>query len=246
MTKIQAPTNCPSCSSTLEWSNHLLYCRNPSCSVQEEKKVEHFAKTLKIKGLGPAAITKLNFSDISDLYAVNLQELAEGLGSEKLAHKLYLEIENSKKATLNAVLPGFSIPLIGKTATNKLAAVCRHISEIDDAVCKAAGLGPKATDSLLEWLYKYSWWKLPFSFEFEVPSSSKSKEVICISGKLNSFKTKAEAEKVLKDLGYIVSSSLTKEVTILVNESGIESLKTQKARESGIHITHNLLEFIGV
>jgi len=38
---------------------------------------------------------------------------------------------------------------------------------------------------------------------------------------------------------------LTKDVTILVNESGIESAKTKKARDSGVQIITNLLEFIG-
>jgi hypothetical protein len=38
---------------------------------------------------------------------------------------------------------------------------------------------------------------------------------------------------------------LTKDVTILVNESGVESAKTKKARESGVEIITNLLDFIG-
>jgi len=67
---------------------------------------------------------------------------------------------------------------------------------------------------------------------------------VCISGKLNSYKTKAEATKVLEELGYTVKSSLTRDVMILVNESGIESLKTQKAKESGVQIVNNLKTFI--
>jgi len=38
---------------------------------------------------------------------------------------------------------------------------------------------------------------------------------------------------------------VTKEVTHLVNESGLESSKTKKARESGISIIENLNQFIG-
>ena len=47
--------------------------------------------------------------------------------------------------------------------------------------------------------------------------------VVCITGKLKSFKTKAQAGTALVNLGYIVKSSLTKDVTILVNESGTKS-----------------------
>ena len=49
----------------------------------------------------------------------------------------------------------------------------------------------------------------------------------------------------LQELGYVTKSSLTKDVTILVNESGVESAKTKKARESGVEIITNLLDFIG-
>ena len=69
--------------------------------------------------------------------------------------------------------------------------------------------------------------------------------MVCISGKLKSFKTKADATQVLEDFGYEVKSSLTKDVTILVNESGVESLKTKKARENGVTIVTNLFDFIG-
>jgi hypothetical protein len=38
---------------------------------------------------------------------------------------------------------------------------------------------------------------------------------------------------------------LTKDVTILINESGVESAKTKKARDSGVQIITNLLDLTG-
>lgn len=249
MQTIQAPTNCPSCSSLLEWSNDLLYCRNPLCSAQSQKKVEHFAKTLKIKGLGPSAISKLGLVDIDQIYTLSQDQIAEGLSSEKLAEKLYAEIKNSEAAPLNTVLAAFSIPLIGKTASDKLSKVVSNISEITESSCRKAGLGPKATENLLRWLQKdfYCFYDgcLPFTYEFDAPVQKEQLGVVCISGKLNSFKTKAQAADALERKGYVVKSSLTKDVTILINESGIESAKTTKARESGITIIENLLDLIG-
>jgi len=49
----------------------------------------------------------------------------------------------------------------------------------------------------------------------------------------------------LKECGYTIKDSVTKDVTILVNESGIESQKTIKARESGVTIVENLVDFLG-
>ena len=246
MSSIQAPTNCPSCDSELVWVNHLLYCRNIVCGSQLDKKIEHYAKTLKIKGLGPAAISKLPLSDLSDIYLLTKAEIEEALSSEKLADKLFAEIQNSRSAPLELVLPAFGVPLIGNTAAKKLSTVIEHINELNEDTCRRAGLGPKATENLLQW---YHWDfvedNFPFDFRFSRKAESKSaKGVVCISGKLKSFKTKADATQALNDAGFEVKSSLTKLVTILVNESGVESAKTKQARESGVTIVTNLSEFL--
>lgn len=245
--QINIPTNCPSCNSSLVLVNDLLYCRNAECSSMSQKRVEHFATTLKIKGLGPAAIEKLELSSPMDIYSLSLEDIIEGLNSEKLATKLFEEIEQSKSKKLNDLLPALGIPLIGKTATDKLSKVCTDIESITSTTCADAGLGPKATDNLLNWLNDNDWYLfLPHDLSFESIKavSQASKGVVCITGKLNSFKTKAEAQVELERLGYIVKSSITKDVTILVNESGKETTKTQKARESGVIVITDLTKFI--
>ena len=250
--KIQAPTNCPSCSSTLEWRNDLLYCENTTCEGKSSQKLEHFAKTLKIKGLGPATIDKLQLESIFDIYEMDLDLLTELLSSEKLAGKLFLEIEGSKSASLQEVLPAFSIPLIGKSATAKLCPIIRNLDELTVEICEQAGLGPKATQNLMVWFrdeYLPYYKSLPFSFAStasEVTPSNASMGIVCITGKLSSVKTKAEAERLLVEAGYTTKSSLTKDVTILLNESGLESAKTKKARDAGISIETNLNNLIGV
>lgn len=244
---ITAPTNCPSCDSALEWSNDLLYCRNSECVSAKLKQLEHFAKTLKIMGLGPSSIEKLEVLSIPELYELDYEYILNRLGSEKLASKLYAEIEMSKEKSLNLVLPAFGIPLIGKTATDKLAAVCQTVFDISEETCKKAGLGPKATSNLVNWLETNTYWEyLPFSYNFQSTNKpSANRGVVCISGKLKSFSTKQEAQSLLEELGYTVKSSLTKDVTVLVNESGAETSKTQKARESGVLIVTDLKSFIG-
>ena len=245
MEKILAPSNCPSCGEFLQWENHILYCRNTNCGSQSQKKIEHFAKTLKIKGLGPAAIEKLELDNPGDLYCLTIIDIEEALGSKKLAEKLFAEIQNSRKAPLNMVLPALSIRLIGRTATEKLSKICNGLYEVDEEVCSDAGLGPAATQSLLEYLENGLPYVLPQSMLFEKPVQKDIAGIVCISGKLKSFKTKAEATKVLEQHGYTVKSSVTRDVTVLVNESGIESQKTIKARNDGLLIVENLLEFLG-
>ena len=248
MTKIEAPINCPSCSSVLDEVNYLLYCKNPHCGEKVLKLIEHFAKTLKIKGLGPATVLKMEIMSLEELYSLSTKEIVARIGSERLAVKLVDELERSKNAPLNILLPAFSIPLIGKTASEKLSKVCNDIEEIDYETCRKAGLGEKTATSLCNWMeddfYEVS--LLPFSFKFiETVTPSADMGVVCISGKLTSYKSKSVAQQILVDLGYEVKTSLTKDVTILVNESGIESAKTKKARDAGVQIVTNLKNLIG-
>jgi DNA ligase (NAD+) len=250
--KITPPTHCPTCSTELEWVKDQLFCYNSDCSGKTSKKLEHFAKTLKIKGLGPATLEKLKIVTFFDLYELPLEMMIDALGSEKLAVKLHREIENSKLTDLSDLLPAFSIKLIGRTASQKICSVILNISEITEETCEKAGLGPAATNNLLDWLieeFTDGYDRLPFRWQqltkHQLTDNAASKGVVCISGKLISYKTKAAATEVLNELGYLVKSSLTKDVTILVNESGIESAKTQTARDRGVKIITNLKEIIG-
>jgi len=247
MKQIIPPTHCPSCMTELGWVKDQLYCNNPNCAGKTSKKIEHFASTLKIKGLGPRTVEKLQISDLYDLYELPLEIMIEALQSEKLAVKLNREIEASKSVDLVELLPAFSIKLIGNTASRKICSIVSHINDINEDTCKEAGLGPTATENLLDWLFEEftnGYDRLPFSWkqkELLVPKTA-TKGVVCITGKLKSYKTKAAATQYLETMGYLVKSSLTKDVTILVNESGIESAKTQAARDKGVLIITNLKE----
>ena len=248
MQKIIPPTNCPICSTVLEWEKDQLYCLNPSCSGKTTKRIEHFAKTLKIKGLGPKTVEKLKIQTFFDLYELPLDMMIDALQSEKLAVKLHREIQNSKNTDLVDLLPAFSIKLIGTTASQKVCEKIDSLLELNEKVCSEAGLGPKAIENLLDWFYE-EWTngydRLPFSWRTKVQKRTEEiKGIVCISGKLKSYRTKAAAKTVLEKMGYLVKNSLTKDVTILINESGIESAKTQAARERGVQIITNLKEIL--
>ena len=251
MTEIIPPTNCPACNSVLEFVGDQLFCQNPSCSAKSAKRLEHFAKTLKIRGLGPSTIERLGLEDYKDIYSLTQEEISFLLDSEKLGTKLYNEIQKSKSVDLTTLLPAFSIPLIGSSASNKLAKHISSLSEITPEICTEAGLGPKAASNLIDWLVNTfhfeQYYNLPFTFTCEKRAevtNTDTKGIVCITGKLKSYPTKAAAQEVLIKKGYLVKDNLTKDVTILVNESGIESTKTKKAEEMGITINQNLKELI--
>jgi DNA ligase (NAD+) len=246
--EIIIPTHCPACNSELDVVNDQLFCRNPDCPAKSSKRIEHFVKTLSIKGLGKATIEKLDLQDYHEVYSFTEEEIIALLDSERLGAKLFAEIENSKSADLTTLLPAFSIPLIGRSASNKLTKKVSNISEITYEKCIDSGLGPKAASNLTKWLdevfYPNEYDDLPFSFSCEKPKVSYTKGVVCITGKLKSYPTKAAAQKVLQNYGFETKDNLTKEVTILLNESGIESAKTNKAQAMGITIYNNIKKLI--
>jgi NAD-dependent DNA ligase len=247
--KIKIPTNCPCCDYKLELVNDQLFCRNQAGSAQLGKKLEHFCKTMGIKGMGAKTIEKLELADITELYYLEESEIAECLGSERIAEKLIQEIEHSKQASLAQVLASFSIPLIGNTASQKISKVVKHIDEINLETCKRAGLGDKATENLLLWLetdFQEMRNFLPFSFEsvLVTETTNSNQKTVCITGKLKSFKTKQESYSHLEQAGFKITETVTKTLDYLVDESDRSSSKRKRAEELNIQIIDNLSQFL--
>ena len=245
--KIEIPTHCPCCNYPLELVNDQLFCRNQACDAQLSKRVEHFCKTMNIKGMGAKTIEKLGLADITELYYLELDEVSDLLGSVKTAEKLLAEIDKSRSAPLNQILASFSIPLVGNTASSKISGVVNNIDEINLETCKQAGLGDKVTQNLLSWLeldFKEIREFLPFSFRSEKSITNTTGPVVCVTGKLSSYKTKAEAYKQLTDHGFRISETVTKTTDYLVDEEDKGSTKRKKAESLGIKIITNLDTFI--
>jgi len=245
--RIQIPTECPCCDYKLELVNDQLFCRNTACGAQLNKKLEHFCKTLGVKGMGSRTVEKLGLADITEVFYLEPEQVVEALGSEKVALKLLDEIERSKMADLATVIASFSIPLVGSTASKKLCEVVTSVDEISYETCKQAGLGDKVTQNLLSWLetdFQEMREFLPFSFKSQKNSSTSSGSTICITGKLSSYKTKAEAYKALEEAGYQPVESVTKATNYLVDEEDKGSSKRKKAESLGITIITNLNTFL--
>ena len=246
--RIEIPTECPCCNYPLELVNDQLFCRNTACGAQLNKKVEHFCKTLGIKGMGSRTVEKLGLSDITELFYLDSEQVVESLGSEKVALKLLDEIERSKSADLATVIASFSIPLVGSTASKKLCEVVTSVDEISYDTCKQAGLGDKVTQNLVAWLetdFQEMREFLPFSFKSQKNSNTNTNQkTICITGKLSSYKTKAEAYKSLEEAGYTPVESVTKATDYLVDEEDKGSSKRKKAESLGITIITNLNNFL--
>lgn len=247
MKKIEVPTECPACSYTLEMQEMQLFCRNTACSARMTKQILHFCKTLEIKGIGEKTLEKLNLADMTELFSLSIGQATAALGSATLANKILVEIEKAKSANLASIIASFGVPLIGNTAATKLVTIITSIDDINETTCKAAGLGEKATANIIRFINTdfidmrpY----LPFNFTNKVVTKSTKEATVCITGKLKSFKTKADAEAALENGGFKVVSSVTKSTNYLVDETGNSSAKRVKADTFGIVIINDLQQFL--
>ena len=236
--QIEIPTTCPSCNSHLEQVNSQLFCRNKDCPAQSSKRVEAFTKKMRIKGFGPATISKLGFTQPIELYETPLDTYVEVLG-EKMGNKLYEEVQNSRTTTFATFLSALSIPLIGNTASKKIANTINTIFDVFQ-YDSLDGIGPKAFDSLWDYLelnhedLQYLEPYFTFSEPFKKIEQNKGK--VCITGKLKDFKNRNEAKEYLENLGYTVTSTVSSVTDYLVCEDGSNSSKTRKAESIPIPI----------
>ena len=244
---IEIPQECPSCSAALYEQNGQLFCPNDiDCPAQCQKSFEHFAKSVELKGFGPAVISSLNLESIFDFFSITYDDLLNATSSEKISEKLNEELKKLKRLDLATFLTALGIPGLGKVRAKQLASVISSVREINDTTCKEAKLGEVTTKTVLLFLATN-----PKVFDIELINESKApvsqaKGNVCITGALKDFKNRKEATQILEKAGYKVLSSVTKDVTILIceDETKTSSTSYKKAVERNILITtiSNLLK----
>lgn len=239
MKKVKIIKVCPSCNSLLIRIKDQLFCQDEQCSAKQNKKVLHFIKIMKIKGLGEKTVEKLEIKTLHDIYDIPNEVIIDVMG-EKLGNKLIFEIDFSKKVTLEKLLPAFSISLIGSTAARKLYTTIDKIEDITFDICKEVGLGDKASTSLLEWITDtYPDFKqLPLALVARANSPvTKSVNIkVCITGKLDDYSSRGLATSFLISKGITVVTGISKSLDYLINEDNKPSSKLSKASSYNIPI----------
>ena len=243
MSKIEIPTRCPACDSELEMVNDQLYCRSTTCPAKSLKGLTHYVKTMKIMGLGEQTLKKLETNTINDLYDYTLEDLVDKLG-EKIGTKILNEINKSKNTTLQKFISAQGIPLIGKTAAEKIQNSGLSIEDIDTTNCKKAGLGEKATANLVSWIdNEYDKYRdLPIEFAEAEPLESGL--AVCVSGKIPGY-TKAKLSEMLLDYGVHTRDSVTKDLDYLIsNETGTTKINKAKSYDIPVKTFSEFMEII--
>ena len=207
-----------------------------SNTVNTSKVVEHFIKTLEIKGLGPASIKKMGFVHPADLFDDHEWDILGANGA-----KVIEEIERAKTKPYSLVLASFGIHTVGKRAAKLIVS---HIPEFknlrDIGYEDIKGVGPVMVQSVLTWLDENEEWveQLPLQLKEEISVTEVLQESkkICITGKMDM--TRNQLADHLQQYGYKNTSSVTKDCYALIVSDDNASSKYKKAQQLGVRIVN--------
>lgn len=212
-----------------------LFVKDKSAS-SDIKLLEYFIKTLDIKGLGPASVTKLNFTHPVDLFEENIDWTVLGVNGIKVSE----EVRKAKSKPYETVLAALGIPGVGKTTASLIVKYIPKFCNLRDiAHMEIKGIGPSTTNSILEWLEDNETWaeQLPLQLEQTIHVEeliSKESKKVCITGKLDMSRN--DLQDILEAKGYKVTSTVTKDCYALITGGDNTSSKYKKAASLNIKI----------
>jgi len=257
--KFHMPDKCPVCNSEVIMSDDkkTTRCPNINCRAQVRERIIHFTQkaAMNIQGLGKRRVIQLMNADlinsISSIYDLEKDEVAqlERYG-DKSAQNLIDEIENSKEQTLQRFIYALGIPLIGEHLAQVLAQNYKSLEDIKNAdkeeLEQIHEIGPEVADSItvffsqsdnLEQINKI----LDAGVELKNPAYREKEEELPLEGKKFVFTgaleewTRAEAKKLVEDLGGRVTSIVSGETDYLVAGKDTGS-KLDKAKKNDVTI----------
>lgn len=219
-----------------------------------KRALEYYASkpALNIDGLGEKNVTALVDSkmvgSIADLYRLTENEVAQlERFAELSAHNLVQAIQKSKTAPLAKFITALGIRHVGAQTANSLVKKFHSIDALKDAteddLLEIPDIGKIVAESILAYFADEDNLKMldemkslgvnpTYEDTSELPLSGKS---YIISGTLSGY-DREEAEDALRNLGAIVTSSVTKNTTALITGEKPGKSKTDKAKKLGIPI----------
>lgn len=137
-TNIVVPIVCPSCSGKLEWddSQTTKFCHNPNCPSQLVSKIDHWFKTIGVKGIGEGIITKLVEGkfvySLADMYNLTRHKAKLGdLMGKTTTQNILLAIEAVNELTLAKFIEALGIGKIG-TMSSRITDMAGTVEAIDE------------------------------------------------------------------------------------------------------------------
>ncbi|MED1825074.1 NAD-dependent DNA ligase LigA [Brevibacillus agri] len=261
-TPFAMPTHCPECGSELVRLEEevALRCINPMCPALIREGMIHFVSrtAMNIDGLGEKVVAQLYrdgiIHSVADLYYLH-QQRDVLLGMERMGEKsvdnLLAAIEASKENSLERVLFGLGIRLVGAKAARVLAEHFGHMDAImqasEEELTQINEIGPKMAASLINYFAQpqaqavierlkaagvnMEYKGVRVEAGADLPFSGKT---IVLTGTLTQM-SRQEAEEAIVRLGGKVTSSVSKKTDLVIAGEKAGS-KLEKAEKLGVAV----------
>lgn len=255
------PTNCPACNSELVRLEEevALRCINPKCEAQILEGIIHYVSrdAMNIDGVGEKVVAQLFenglIESVADLYALDRESLLqlERMG-EKSVQNILEAIEASKNNSLERLIFGLGIRLVGSKAAKVLAERYKTMDSLsqatEDELMTIDEIGPKMANSIVAFFKKEEVKEIIQRLkDYGVNMNYLGKELaidnldsifygktIVLTGTLQQL-TRNEASEMLEARGAKITGSVTKNTDLLIAGEKAGS-KLDKAFSLGIKI----------
>ena len=257
-TEVVFPCTCETCGTKLLDEGSRLFCPNKACSKRVLHQLLKWQNVVDIRDLGETLITSL-FKDglltsISDIYKLTAEQLVpyflneQSIEAEKKslgAQKVYASIQNHRRMKLSVFLAGFDIEGFGETLAEKLTGsgfdtLDKLLAASEEQIAGVYGFAEITARTIVEGLKENQdeMKALVESGTIIIEQTSGGKlagKSFCFTGELSM--KRADAEKLVKDNGGSIKSSVTKDLSYLVtNDTTSGSSKNVKAQKLGIPV----------
>ena len=251
---------CPICKSKIirKENEADYFCPNINCPARHIEGLIHFAskEAMNIEGLGDSIMEDFyNYGyikTISDIYLLKFHqkdlEQLEGYG-QKSIQKLFQNIENSKKNSLEKLLFGLGIKQVGAKTAKILSNQFQTLDNLANAsleeLTKIPDIGPIIAENIIAYFNKEETKKLiqqlkehglnmTYISTQTTNDDNFSGKTFVLTGTLTQI-TRNEASKIIEDRGGKTTSSVTKKTSVVIVGDNPGS-KYDKAKNLGIEI----------
>lgn len=250
--KSQIPKSCPSCKSALVADDVRIRCNNhEECPAQQSGMILNWIKAVGIDDLSDKRLQimiDMNLvTSIPDLYCLTADKLLTMPSTkEKMAQKLFENIQATKTMPLAMFLNGLGIEGAGQTTWEKLLEVFPDLdailaARVQDLVA-IDGFAQKSSEQIVGGLQRSrSLIKQLLAVGVRptlpqvVTEGPLSGMILVITGALS--RPRKEVEDMIKSAGGRTGSSVSKTTSVLVtNETDSTSSKMVKAKSLGVKI----------
>lgn len=255
---VPVPEKCECCGTLLLDEGSRLFCPNKKCPKRMLHQLLKWVQVVDIRDLGETLVSDLfnsgKVSCISDLYKLTVSDLTpfflneESIASDKKslgAEKVYISIQNHRSMSLSVFVAGFDIEGIGETTVEKLVSSGYNnleslLSMSEEQASAVYGFADIMAKIAVEGLAENAEEMRSLAKETITITTTEggklSGKSFCFTGELKTMK-RSDAEMLVKKLGGMAKSSVTKDLSYLVtNDVSSGSSKNQKAAKFGIPV----------